>query len=233
MQQRCNNCGSPTVPGQRFCGGCGAQLSLSCPVCRITVSPGTRFCPSCGSALGGPPGGMPPQQPAWNQQSGWAPQAERGQTSSARPFLVILLIVLIAGLGFLVYKYTPIGATIGGFFSSSGGGSGETSAGAPVISNVKAVAGVNNARIDWTTDKNSSTQVEYGKTNEYGDVAPDPAADDPASGTSLGVISHSVTITGLEPTSTYHYRVKSIDKDSNEAVSGDKTFTTTEAEATP
>jgi len=88
MQQRCPNCGSPTVPGQRFCGGCGAQMSLSCPQCRITVSPGTRFCPNCGATLGGSmpqqpgwgqqAGGMPPQQPGWGQQPGGMPPQQPG-----------------------------------------------------------------------------------------------------------------------------------------------------------
>src|SRR4030065_495389 len=88
MQQRCPNCGSPVIPGQRFCGGCGAQLSLSCPQCRITVSPGTRFCPNCGATLGGmppqqpgwgqQPGGMPPQQPGWGQQPGGMPTQQPG-----------------------------------------------------------------------------------------------------------------------------------------------------------
>jgi hypothetical protein len=147
MQQRCPNCGSPVIPGQRFCGGCGAQLSLSCPQCRITVSPGTRFCPNCGATLGGGPAqqpgwgqpgmpsqqpgwgqqpGMPPQQPGWGQQPGygqqqsWAPPAPKRQSSSSRPFLVLLLIILLLGLGGLVYW--QFGNQLLSFFTSSTAG---------------------------------------------------------------------------------------------------------------
>ena len=149
MQQRCPNCGAPVVPGQRFCGGCGAQLSLSCPQCRITVSPGTRFCPNCGTTLGGSPpqqpgwgqpGGMPPQQPGWGQQPGmppqqpgwgqqpgmptqqqsWAPPAPKSQSSSSRPLLVLLLFILLIGLGVLAYFKTPLGSTINSILGISG-----------------------------------------------------------------------------------------------------------------
>ena len=252
MQQRCPNCGLPTAPGQRFCGGCGSQLSLSCPNCRITVSPGTRFCPNCGATLvGGPPqqpGGMPPQQPGWGQQPGgmpqqqpgwgqqpaWAPPAPSSQSSS-RPFLVILLIVLLIGLGFLTYKYTPLYGTVMGFFKSSTGGGTTTTTDTtkPVISKVQATAGPTSARIDWETDDLSSTQVEYGKTSTYGSVTPAQPENDPtaldADGKpiSIGVIPHSVTLTGLEADTTYHYRIKSKNAAGLEAVSDDKTFTTT------
>ncbi len=254
MQQRCPNCGSPIAPGQRFCGGCGSQISLSCPNCRITVSPGTRFCPSCGATLGGgppqqpggmppqqpgwgqqPPGGMPPQQPGWGQQPAWAPPAPRPQTSTSRPFLVILLLVLLIGLGFLTYKYTPLYEKAMGFLksSTSGGAATTTDTTKPQISGVKATAGPTSAAITWKTDEPSSTQVEYGKTSSYGSVAPAQPDTDPTTGKSLGAIDHPVTLSGLESGTTYNYRVKSKDKAGNEAVSEDKTFTTITPEAAP
>ena len=267
MQQRCPNCGSPIAPGQRFCGGCGSQISLSCPNCRITVSPGTRFCPNCGATLGGgppqqpggmpqqqpgwgqppggmppqqpgwgqPPGGMPPQQPGWGQQPAWAPPAPRPQTSSSRPFLVILLIVLLIGLGFLTYKYTPLYGTVMGFFksSTSEGTAAATDTTKPVTSNFKETVGPTSASITWATDDLSSTQVEYGKTSAYGSVMPAQPDFDPSTGTSLGVIDHAVTLTGLEPDTTYHYRIKSKNAAGLEEVSADRTFTTTTPEAAP
>jgi len=261
MQQRCPNCGSPIAPGQRFCGGCGAQLSLACPQCRITVSPGTRFCPNCGATLGGStpqqpgwgqqpggmpppqpgwgpqPGGMPPQQPGWGPQPGWAPPAPKSQSSSSRPFLVLLLIVLLIGLGFLTVKYTPLDETLLKFFTSSTGGTGSTvDTTKPVISKVLATPGQTNARIDWETNELASTQVEYGKTKENTSLKPDPAGDDPTSGNSIGILPHSVILTNLEPSTTannitYYYRVKSKDKAGNEAVSDWKSFNTLVPEA--
>ena len=256
MQQRCPNCGSPVAPGQRFCGGCGAQISLACPQCRITVSPGTRFCPNCGATLGGgmpqqpgwgqQPGGMPPQQPGWGQQPGgmppqpgwgqqpaWAPPAPSSQASSRRPLLVILLIVLLIGLGGLVYW--QFGDQLLGLLNISGAGAVDTTA--PVITDVKATALTTSAAINWETSEPTSSQVEYGRTKENTSLIPAQPADDPtaldAEGNpiSAGVVTHSVTLTGLEPSSPagniqYYYRVKSKDAAGNEAVSPWKTFNT-------
>ncbi len=71
--------------------------------------------------------------------------------------------------------------------------------------------------IGWTTDEASDTQVEYGTTNAYGTL------------TSLNasmVSSHAQILSGLNPATTYHYRVLSRDAAGNLAVSGDNTFTT-------
>jgi hypothetical protein len=265
MQQRCPNCGAPVVPGQRFCGGCGAQLSLSCPQCRITVSPGTRYCPNCGATLGGGPTqqpgwgapggapppqqpgwgqpGVPPQQQGWGQQPGWgqqqqpyAPPAPKSQSSSSssRPFLVLLLFILLIGMGALAYLKTPLGDTVNSIL----GFSGSTTNGSSTVVDTTApditfpdqpTVSATSAGILWETDEPSSTQVEYGTSNTYGTREPAQPGDDPASGTSLGVVTHSVVLTGLQPNTTYHYRVRSIDAAGNEAVSSDKTFTTSEA----
>lgn len=88
---------------------------------------------------------------------------------------------------------------------------------APQISNVNATNVTNAAAtITWDTDPAGTTQVEYGKTTSYG------------SSTTLNsslVSSHSQTITGLDPKTLYHYRVKSNNSNGN-SVSGDYTFTT-------
>jgi len=183
------------------------------------------------------PGGMPPQQPGWGQQPGWAPPAPRSQSSSSKPFLVMLLIVLLIGLGALTYFKTPIGATIKDLFQSATGGTGSgVDITKPVISNVNATAGQTNARIDWATNEPASSQVEYGKTKENTSLFPTQPDTDPSTGASAGVVTHSVTLTGLEPSTTannitYYYRVKSKDKAGNEAVSDWKTFNTLVPEA--
>ncbi len=76
------------------------------------------------------------------------------------------------------------------------------------------------AVITWITDEPASSQVEYGKTADYG----------LASTLKQGlVVSHSITLSSLEPNTTYHFRVKSRDNAGNEAVSRDYTYTTLRA----
>ncbi|MDZ7363133.1 MAG: PQQ-dependent sugar dehydrogenase, partial [candidate division KSB1 bacterium] len=69
----------------------------------------------------------------------------------------------------------------------------------------------------WQTDEASDSQVEYGLTAGYGSSSPLDAAL---------VTSHTVTLSGLQPNTTYHYRVKSKDAAGNLAASGDFSFTT-------
>jgi len=73
------------------------------------------------------------------------------------------------------------------------------------------------ATITWTTNEPATNQVEYGLTTSYGST------------TNLDenlATSHSVSLSGLTAGTTYHYRVKSEDASGNEAVSGDRVFTT-------
>jgi regulation of enolase protein 1 (concanavalin A-like superfamily) len=98
------------------------------------------------------------------------------------------------------------------------GGGGGTDSTAPVITNV-ASSNVTHASavITWTTNEASNSRVEYGTTTSYGNQ------------TSLDaylVTSHSESITGLQASTLYHYRVRSSDLAGNQAVSSDQTFTT-------
>ena len=72
----------------------------------------------------------------------------------------------------------------------------------------------------WTTNVPGNSQVFYGPTSAYGSSS---ALQD----TSPLVMSHSVTISGLAASTTYHYKVQSVDQSSNVAASPDATFTTT------
>ncbi len=88
----------------------------------------------------------------------------------------------------------------------------------PVITNVQSTnIGTSTVEVTWTTNENSTSQVEYGTTSGYGSAS---AADATLTG------AHSVTLSGLTPNTTYHFRVKSADASSNLATSGDNTFTT-------
>jgi len=73
------------------------------------------------------------------------------------------------------------------------------------------------ATITWTTNEASDSQVEYGLTASYGSST--------SLNTSLGT-SHSMALSGLTASTTYHYRVKSRDAAGNLGTSGDYSFTT-------
>jgi len=87
---------------------------------------------------------------------------------------------------------------------------------APLITNVSADSITEfTATISWTTNEPATSQVEYGKTTAYGLTT---LLD------SELVTSHSVSLTGLDPGSTYHFIVKSEDLAGNNAISDDYTF---------
>jgi PKD repeat protein len=87
----------------------------------------------------------------------------------------------------------------------------------PVISGVYAsnITG-NSVEINWTTDEEADTQVEYGTTLSYGYKT--------ALNTSLLTTHHQIL--DVSPSTLYHYRVLSRDASGNGAVSEDFTFTT-------
>ena len=89
----------------------------------------------------------------------------------------------------------------------------------PVISGVAAtnVSGTS-ATITWTTNQASSSQVKYGTTAAYGSTS--------TLSSSL-VTSHSVTLTGLTPGTTYNYAVLSANSAGTLATSANFTFATT------
>ena len=92
----------------------------------------------------------------------------------------------------------------------------------PVIKNVLASSETEtSAVITWTTNEPGSSQVEYGKTTEYGLTA---TSDELTT-------AHSITLSGLEPNTAYHYRVKSKDKAGNEASSTDNIFITAQGKS--
>lgn len=48
----CKSCGTEAKPGQRFCTGCGAALTVPCRGCGAENPANARFCGQCGTALG-------------------------------------------------------------------------------------------------------------------------------------------------------------------------------------
>jgi hypothetical protein len=71
--------------------------------------------------------------------------------------------------------------------------------------------------INWMTSEGSDSQVDYGTTTAYGASTPLNTSR---------VTSHAQTLSGLQPGTLYHYRVRSRNAAGSLAVSGDFTFTT-------
>jgi hypothetical protein len=95
----------------------------------------------------------------------------------------------------------------------------------PVISGVTAgTVTATGVIITWTTDQASSSQVAYGTTTSYGSLS--------ALNSTLAT-AHSVTLTGLTASTTYHYQAQSQAAQGAVATSVDMTFVTAAAPAGP
>jgi len=84
------------------------------------------------------------------------------------------------------------------------------------ISNVVVATGTTAAIVTWDTNIAANSTVDYGTTVAYGANV---------SSANL-VLAHSLTISGLSPATTYHYRITSYDAVGNMAVTADTVFTT-------
>lgn len=87
------------------------------------------------------------------------------------------------------------------------------------VSNITASGAV----ITWTTNQTASSYVDFGQTSSYGSTA----------GSGTLVTSHSVSLTGLSASTTYHYRVRSANALGRQTTSSDRTFTTAAAPPPP
>ncbi|MEM4202144.1 MAG: fibronectin type III domain-containing protein, partial [Candidatus Hadarchaeum sp.] len=87
----------------------------------------------------------------------------------------------------------------------------------PLIENITVTKlSSTSVKINWQTDENATSVVEYGTDNTYGTTLSE----------NTPVKDHSITITGLTAGTTYHFRVKSKDLVGLENASADSTFTT-------
>lgn len=76
------------------------------------------------------------------------------------------------------------------------------------------------AIIAWSTDRTSNSFVKYGtKSGDYGAEV----------GSSEQEAAHSITLTGLDPGTTYYYKVLWTDEDGNQGSSSEQTLTTNPA----
>jgi chitodextrinase len=140
-----------------------------------------------------------------------------------RAFYKLLAVLLLAGIPTTVFGQAQLGSTnfqldninFGTNFTLITGGSSTPPAISTNGPNVVELTH-NSVTIEWVTDKNSSSFVEYGTTTAYGQET----------GKSELVTQHRVTVSGLSPETLYHYRVKSVDAFNGVGYSSDKTFTT-------
>ena len=86
----------------------------------------------------------------------------------------------------------------------------------PVISNISTQVSTSSVLVTWRTDKLANSTVEYGLDQNYGSTTH----------SSIFTTDHNIAISGLASSTTYHFRVISVDQDNNSATSSDNTFTT-------
>ncbi|MCP4221081.1 MAG: hypothetical protein GY765_41005, partial [bacterium] len=88
---------------------------------------------------------------------------------------------------------------------------------APIITNVQTDNLTDiSASFTWLTNEAADSEVQYGLTTAYGSVQTDAAL----------VMDHSITLNGLTPGATYHYKIVSRDAAGNIGETADSTFTT-------
>jgi hypothetical protein len=88
---------------------------------------------------------------------------------------------------------------------------------APTIFTTSPVVGTTSATLVWFTTERADAQVAYGTTTSYGSLTTLDAT--------LAFL-HTVVLTGLAPSTTYHFQLRSKDASGNLATSADATFTT-------
>ncbi len=88
---------------------------------------------------------------------------------------------------------------------------------APFITNIVVSPGETSAMVSWVTRANASSQVQYGLTTGYGSSTPFDVTL---------VTNHNVTITGLQPTLPYYFRILSVAGSTTNTATGSFTTTT-------
>ena len=155
-------------------------------------------------------------QPATTQVQ-YGPTTAYGSTTTLNSALVTSHSqALISMPPLTLYHYRVISSNVNG--TTTSGDYTFSTSGVPVISTASIVVSnitASTATISWTTNAPSNTTVNYGLTTSYGGTATNAAS----------VTSHTITLTGLTPVKTYHFRCNSINPYGS-STTGDLTFTT-------
>jgi len=219
----CPSCGLEVVPGATFCGNCGARTGVDMQQRPGGMPPQPPPPPPSPPPPPFSPGRPPVQQQRFQQQQGifrGADQQKRRMDVRLLGLLGLLaLILVVSGVLYatgVFSKETPSEtSTPSDQEPSDSTVSSDTTL--PVITGISANVSTSAATIIWTTDEPSTSEVEYGTASGYGNTT---GVDDEL------VTSHSASISGLESGTTYHYRVKAVDKAGNKSISGDMNFMT-------
>ena len=87
----------------------------------------------------------------------------------------------------------------------------------PMISNINITdITENSAKISWTTEQPTQSRIEYGKTTSYGTTLSH----------SVEETTHSMTLTSLTPSTTYHFRIVATSSNGTTAYSSDRSLKT-------
>ncbi|MFH1253366.1 MAG: fibronectin type III domain-containing protein [Candidatus Uhrbacteria bacterium] len=88
---------------------------------------------------------------------------------------------------------------------------------APIINNIEVVnITETSATITWETNEATTSQIEYGLSNVYGTTITNGIFE----------TSHSIILTDLSESTTYHFQITSFDASGNSMSSSDRSFTT-------
>ena len=147
---------------------------------------------------------------------------ERGISDSGKRRLVRTFTTL-----FIIIVCVLVGSGIYFFFHQTGTPPPPESTIDTTISSIQSVSisstTETGATITWKTDEPATSQVNYGKTETYGSTTP--------LDTNLST-SHGVTLTRLDPNTTYNFKVISTDAAGNEATSKGELTTLATADKT-
>ena len=165
---------------------------------------------------------------ASSSQVNYGTTTSYGSSSTLNPALVTSHSITLSGLtAGTMYNFDVVSANASSVSSTSTNSTFTTTGtvSAPVISSVT-TGGITSTSviITWTTDQATSSLVNYGITGAYGSSS--------TLNTTL-VTSHSVTLTGLTPGTTYNFDVASSNAANTSATSANYTFTTAAAGGTP
>lgn len=202
-------------------------MMTNCPYCHVLLPWQGGQCPQS-------PNYQTPNYRASNypaQRDYQEPEEERsGRNTGLLAILLIVFIVILGGaIVFAVNNYSNSNQLsmdkAASTQQSSKAKPGTSDTSAPVISDVEVTSITKtSAVITWSTDKPSSSQVNYGISTER---------DFSTTIDKNLVTRHSVTIQYLKPATNYHFIVRSADEKGNEALSDDSTFKTLVSDTAP
>ena len=207
-----------------YVGGSGNDVTLT----GVTVATDTTA-PAISAVTAGTPTGNSATI-TWTTNEASTSQVEYGLTtaygsmSTLDTTLVTSHSAVVSGLmGATTYNYRVYSRDAAGNRAISANATFTTAADttAPVVSaTTPSGATPTTVTVGWTTDEASDSQVEYGLTTAYGSTT---MLD------SSRVTAHSVLVSGLTVSTTYHYRVLSRDIAGNLTTGSDGTFATSDA----